>query len=568
MYKGIGASKGIAMAPALVIDRRSPDIQKYDIDNYDAEIARFDEAIYKSKLQIMEIKKMALEKLSDRDAMIFDAHMLLLEDPELINSVHVGILSERKNAEYILGVTCDRFVQVFDSMDNELMRQRAADIKDVCGRIIDNLLEREIPALNLLTHEVIIVAHDLTPSDTAQLDKGKAAGFVTDIGGRTSHTAILARSMGIPAILGLVDFSAIVKSGDFIIMDGTSGEVIINPDNKTVKEYSDRAARQNEKEKLLLQLKKKRTTTADGKVVELAANIGSPKDLESVLNNGAEGIGLYRTEILYMGRKTLPTEEEQFEAYKIVLEAMGDRPVIIRTLDIGGDKEVPGMNLPKELNPFLGYRAIRICLDRTDIFKTQLRALLRASMYGNLKIMYPMISSLNELRSANMILKEASLELDAKGIEYNRDIKVGIMIEIPSAALISDILAKEVDFLSIGTNDLLQYSVAVDRGNEKIAHLYTIYHPGFLRLIKMIIENGHKEGICVGMCGEAAGEAQFIPLLIGLGLDEFSMSATSILQSRQIISKISKEHSDAICAKALEFTTAAEVEEYLASMAL
>lgn len=563
MLQGIGASKGIAMAPVLLLKEEKITISEINIESAEKEIERFKNAIEMSKVQLEKIMKLAEKKMGKEKAEIFGAHLLVLADPELVNTVENGIKSEGKNAEFILDRTIKTFVQIFESMDNEYMRERAADINDVGGRLLKNLLGLEMVNISQLDKEVIIVAHDLAPSDTAQMDKEKVLGFITDIGGRTSHTAIMARSLEIPAIVGLGDITSNVSNGDFVIINGETGEVLINPSENQISQYKEKQREYLEYRAKLMELKDKATETLDGKHVELGANIGTPKDLGGVLNNGAEGIGLYRTEFLYMDRSSLPTEDEQYEAYKAVLEGMEGKPVVIRTLDIGGDKEIPYLNLPKEMNPFLGYRALRICLDKTEIFKTQLRALLRASIFGNLKIMYPMVSGIQEVRQANTILEEVKAELDAKGVQYSKEFEVGIMIEIPTAALTSDILAKEVDFFSIGTNDLIQYSTAVDRMNQNIAHLYTPYHPGVLRMIKMVIENGHKEGIWVGMCGEAAGELPLIPLLLGMGLDEFSMSATSILPARELISKLTTERAKEITEKALSLVTSEEIEQYL-----
>lgn len=566
VLKGIGASKGISMAPVLLLREEEIDISENIVEDIASELNRFHQALEKSKEQLEKIKVLAQQKMGKEKAEIFQAHLLVLSDPELVNSVENGIKSEKKNAEVILDRTIKSFVQIFESMDNEYMKERAADIKDVGGRLLKNLLGIEMVNISQLDEEVIIVAHDLAPSDTAQMDKEKVLGFVTDIGGRTSHTAIMARSLEIPAVVGLGTVTETVSNSDYVIINGETGEVLVNPTEDVKNQYKEEQRKYLEYRAKLMELKDKNTATKDGKHVELGANIGTPNDLKGVLNNGAEGIGLYRTEFLYMDRTSLPTEEEQFEAYKTVLEGMEGKPVVIRTLDIGGDKEIPYLNLPKEMNPFLGYRALRICLDKTDIFKTQLRALLRASVYGNLKIMYPMVSGITEVRQANAIMDEVRADLDAEGIEYGKDFEVGIMIEIPTAALTSDILAKEVDFFSIGTNDLIQYSTAVDRMNQNIAHLYTPYHPGVLRMIKMVIENGHKEGIWTGMCGEAAGELPLIPLLLGLGLDEFSMSATSILPARELISTLTKEKAQEIVEKAMSLATAEEVEEYLKSV--
>ncbi|QNO13808.1 phosphoenolpyruvate--protein phosphotransferase [Alkalicella caledoniensis] len=566
VLKGIGASKGISMAPVLLLREEEIDISENIVEDIASELNRFHSALEKSKEQLEKIKVLAQQKMGKDKAEIFQAHLLVLSDPKLVNSVENGIKSEKKNAEVILDRTIKSFVQIFESMDNEYMKERAADIKDVGGRLLKNLLGIEMVNISQLDEEVIIVAHDLAPSDTAQMDKEKVLGFVTDIGGRTSHTAIMARSLEIPAVVGLGTVTETISNSDYVIINGETGEVLVNPTEDVKNQYKEEQRKYLEYRAKLMELKDKNTATKDGKHVELGANIGTPNDLKGVLNNGAEGIGLYRTEFLYMDRTSLPTEEEQFEAYKTVLEGMEGKPVVIRTLDIGGDKEIPYLNLPKEMNPFLGYRALRICLDKTDIFKTQLRALLRASVYGNLKIMYPMVSGITEVRQANAIMDEVRKDLEAEGIVYSKDFEVGIMIEIPTAALTSDILAKEVDFFSIGTNDLIQYSTAVDRMNQNIAHLYTPYHPGVLRMIKMVIENGHKEGIWTGMCGEAAGELPLIPLLLGLGLDEFSMSATSILPARELISTLTKEKAQEIVEKAMSLATAEEVEEYLRSV--
>lgn len=566
VLKGIAASEGIAMAQVLLLKEDNIVIPDKGISNPEEELKRFHLAVDTSKEQLKRVKAMAEEKMGKEKAEIFSAHLLVLDDPELINTVENGIKSEGKNAELILDRTITTFVQLFESMDNEYMKERAADIKDVGGRLLKNLLGVEMVNISQLDEEVIVVANDLAPSDTAQMDKEKVLGFITDIGGRTSHTAIMARSLEIPAVVGLGTVTESVNNGDYVIIDGETGEVLINPSEETIEEYKVAQKKYAEYRSKLMDLKDKSTSTLDGEYIELGANIGTPKDLKGVLNSGGEGIGLYRTEFLYMDRTSLPTEEEQFEAYKAVLEGMDGKPVVIRTLDIGGDKEIPYLNLPKEMNPFLGYRALRICLDKTEIFKTQLRALLRASSHGKLKIMYPMVSSITEVRQANAILEEVKQELDSAGSEYSKDLEVGIMIEVPTAAMTSDILATEVDFFSIGTNDLIQYSTAVDRMNQNIAHLYTPYHPGVIRMIKMVIENGHKEGIRVGMCGEAAGELPLIPLLLGLGLDEFSMSATSILPARELISKFTMDQAKEIVDHVMSLETAEEIEKYLNSV--
>ncbi|MDF2548122.1 MAG: phosphoenolpyruvate--protein phosphotransferase [Anaerosolibacter sp.] len=559
MYKGIGASPGIAVGKALLLKKEDIIIERKSIRNEMEENERFHKALDKTKEQIEEIKK----NTGAAQQEIMDAHLMILEDPELIGGVEGAVNAEKINAEAALQGVIDTFVAIFESMDNEYMRERAADIKDVGQRIMMNLLGKEHPNLAKLKEPVVIVAHDLTPSDTAQLDRENVLGFVTEIGGRTSHSAIMARTMEIPAVLGLKAITQQIKNGDILVFDGEEGIVLVNPEEPVIQQYTEKRVKLAEEKQALRKLLNSNTISKDGKKVELGGNIGNPRDAQKAHESGAEGIGLYRTEFLYMDRTSLPSEEEQFEAYKAVLEIMGERPVVIRTLDIGGDKELPYMNLPKEMNPFLGYRAIRICLDQKEIFKTQLRALLRASVYGNLKIMYPMISSLEEVRAANGIMEEVKQELNNERKEWSSDIEVGIMIEIPAAAVISDILAMEVDFFSIGTNDLIQYTTAVDRMNEKIAHLYNPFNPAVLRLIKQVIDNGHKAGKWVGMCGEVAGDKRLIPVLLGMGLDEFSMSAGAILPARKQIQALSYEEMKALADQVLQLGTAEEIEKLL-----
>ncbi|MDF2674436.1 MAG: ptsP, partial [Clostridiales bacterium] len=499
-------------------------------------------------------------------AAIFDAHLMMLDDPELIGAVIGQIENDKVNAEYALKSTVDMFIGIFEQMDNEYMRERAADIKDIGGRISNILLGISDISLGEISEKCIVVAKDLTPSDTAQMDRNMVLGFVTDVGGRTSHSAIMARTLEIPAVVGTQNGTINIKNGDFVILDGDNGVVIINPEGKIIDEYNKKIDEIIKHKNELVIYKDAESITLDGRLVELAANIGSPKDIAAVLKNGAEGIGLFRTEFLYMDRDTMPTEEEQFQSYKEVLEGMKNKPVIIRTLDIGGDKKLSYLPIGEEMNPFLGYRAIRICLDRIDIFKIQLRALYRASIYGKLKIMFPMISGLQEILSAKEIIEEVKQELRNEGIAYSDEVQVGIMIEIPSAAVTSDILAKHVDFFSIGTNDLVQYSLAVDRMNEKISHMYDPYNPAVLRLIKMVIDNGHKEGIMVGMCGEMAGDQGAISVLLGLGLDEFSMSAASVLNARKLVRGLNYEKAQEIGDKVLNLSTSVEIKEYINKM--
>ncbi|MCC5910234.1 MAG: phosphoenolpyruvate--protein phosphotransferase [Clostridiaceae bacterium] len=563
MFKGTGASPGIAVGKALVYEEQELNISKENIEDINLEQTQFQEAIKKTKLQLQQVKEEAMKKLGADKASIFEAHLMVLEDPELINQINHKIKEEKINAAYATREVVDGFIAIFENMDDEYMKERAADIRDVGTRILKNILGMEIVNLATLEDSVILVAHDLTPSDTATMNKEKVLGFVTNIGGRTSHTAIMARSLEVPAIVGLKNITEVIQNGDLVVFDGEEGVGYINPDEELLKKFKAKQSEYEELRRELQELKNNPSISKDNRRVELAANIGTPKDVEGVLNNGGEGIGLYRTEFLYMNRDNMPTEEEQFEAYKEVLESMGNRPVIIRTLDIGGDKELPYLDLPKEMNPFLGYRAIRICLDQPEIFKVQLRALLRASVYGNLKIMYPMISSVEEVRGANAILEEVKAELDKENIVYSKAIEVGIMIEIPAAAIIGDLLIKEVDFFSIGTNDLIQYTTAVDRMNEKISYLYEPFHPAILRMIKMVIDHAHKAGKWAGMCGEMAGDPNIIPILLGLGLDEFSMSAISILPARKIISELTFEDMKKMAEKAVNLSTAEEVKNFV-----
>ena len=563
MFKGTAASPGIAIGKALVYKDVDLNIDKLNISEVENENKKLHDAIEKTKIQLRAIKEEATKKLGTEQAQIFEAHLMVLEDPELLSQIKDKVNNEKINVEYATKDVIDNFVSLFESMDDEYMRERAADIKDVGIRILKNLLGIEIVNLALLSDEIILVAHDLTPSDTATMNRDKVLGFITDIGGRTSHTAIMARSLEVPAVVGLKNITSTINDGDTIVFDGEDGVVHVNPTENVLSLFQQKKKDYEVTRRDLEALKGMPTVSKDGRVVELAANIGTPKDIKGVIENSGEGIGLYRTEFLYMNRNSMPTEEEQFQAYKEVLEGMEGKPVIIRTLDIGGDKELPYLNLPKEMNPFLGYRAIRICLDQTEIFKVQLRALLRASVYGNLKIMYPMISSVEEVRDANKILEEVKNELDREYISYSKSIEVGIMVEIPAAAVIGDLLIKEVDFFSIGTNDLIQYTKAVDRMNEKISYLYDPFNPAILRMIKMIIDYAHEGGKWVGMCGEMAGDKNLIPILLGLGLDEFSMSAVSILPARKIISEISYSDMKKIAEVTLTLPTSEEIKEYI-----
>ena len=560
--QGIAASDGIAIAKVYTLTEPDLTVTKVTVEDSEKEVSRLDDALAASIKDVELIKETALKNLGKEEAQVFDAHLMVLSDPELIGQVKDNITSNKVNAESALKEVTDMFISIFAGMeDNPYMQERAADIRDVSKRILAHLLGVKIPSPATIKDEVIIVAADLTPSDTAQLNRQYVKAFVTDIGGRTSHSAIMARSLEIPAIVGTKEVTSIAKDGDIIIVDGLSGEVFLNPSEEVVAEYRAKAeafaAQQAEWEKL----KDSKTYTKDGHQVELAANIGTPKDLEGVVNNGAEGVGLYRTEFLYMDSHEMPTEEDQFEAYKAVLEGMNGKPVVVRTMDIGGDKELPYLPLPHEMNPFLGYRAIRISLNEPEMFRTQLRALLRASVYGKLRIMFPMIATLNDFRGAKALLEEEKANLIAEGVAVSDDIQVGIMIEIPAAAVLAHQFAKEVDFFSIGTNDLIQYTMAADRMNERVSYLYQPYNPSILTLIKHVIDSAHKEGKWAGMCGEMAGDQTAVPLLVGLGLDEFSMSASSVLKTRSLISKLTLSDMQALADKAInECATVQEVE--------
>lgn len=535
MKKGIAASKGYAIGNILIKTHNEVEIVERKIEDVDSEITRLKKAVELSRSQLKAIKEKTVKEVGAKEAEVFESHMMLLDDPEFVGAIEENVKSNMINAEKAVSDTLEMFLQIFESMEDEYMRERAADIKDVARRIIDNLSGNLKCGDDNLSCSSIIVAHDLTPSDTAQLDKSKVLAFLTDIGGRTSHSAIMARTLEIPAVVGLKDITDSVKDGDTVIVDGTEGIVIINPDEATIADYKEKIRIYDEEKQRLKKLINIKTMTKAGKAVEVCGNIGKAEDILKVIENGGDGVGLFRTEFLYMDRDTMPTEEEQFNAYKFTAEKMGQKPVVIRTLDIGGDKKLSYLPMPNEMNPFLGYRAIRLCLDRKDIFRIQLRALLRASAFGNIKIMFPMISSLNEFLSAKALLKECMDELKAEGKAFNENIDTGIMIEIPAAALTADELAKHVDFFSIGTNDLVQYTLAADRMNEKISYLYNPMHPAVLRLIKMTIDAAHKEGKWCGMCGEMAGDENAIPTLVEYGLDEFSMSASSILKAKELI---------------------------------
>lgn len=563
ILKGIAASNGIAIAKAYRLVEPDLSFEKRPVQNVSDEVKRFNAAVSESKSELQAIREHAMKALGADKAAIFDAHLLVLEDPELLMPVQDKIRDDQVNAEYALKEVADMFVTMFEQMDNEYMRERAADIRDVTKRILAHLLKVEIPNPSMISEEVIVIAEDLTPSDTAQLNRQYVKGFATNVGGRTSHSAIMARSLEIPAVVGTKTAIQDIQNGDLVIVDGNSGDVYVNPTPEIVDEYKQKQEQFERQKAEWAKLVNEKSVSKDGHTVELVANIGTPNDLDGVIRNGGEGVGLYRTEFLYMGRDELPSEEVQFEAYKAVLEGLKGKPVVVRTLDIGGDKKLPYLPLPEEMNPFLGFRAIRLCLDRQDIFRTQLRALLRASAYGNLKIMFPMISNLDEFRKAKAILLEEKEKLIQEGVQVADHIEVGIMVEIPSTAVMADLFAKEVDFFSVGTNDLIQYTMAADRMNEHISYLYQPYNPAILRLVKRVIDAAHKEGKWAGMCGEMAGDELAIPILLGLGLDEFSMSASSILRARSQIRNLNKADMEKLAEDVLNFTTNEEVKEHV-----
>ena len=565
MLKGIAASDGVAVAKAYLLVQPDLTFSKATVEDTAAEEARLDAALAKSTEELQQIREKAAQSLGEGVARVFDAHLMVLSDPEMVGQIKQNIKDNSVNAESALKEVTDMYIGMFEAMeDNAYMQERAADIRDVAKRILAHLLGVTLPNPSMINEEVVVVAHDLTPSDTAQLDRNFVKAFVTDIGGRTSHSAIMARSLEIPAIVGTKEITAKVKEGDILAVNGIEGDVIINPTDEQKAEFekagADYAAQKAEWEKL----KNAETVTADGKHFELAANIGTPKDLVGVHNNGGEAVGLYRTEFLYMDSPDFPTEDDQYEAYKAVLEGMEGKPVVVRTMDIGGDKELPYLQLPHEMNPFLGYRALRISLSEQgdEMFRTQMRALLRASVHGNLRIMFPMVATLKEFRAAKAIFEEEKQKLISEGKEVSDTIQVGIMIEIPAAAVLADKFAKEVDFFSVGTNDLIQYTMAADRMNERVSYLYQPYNPSILRLIKNVIDAAHAEGKWAGMCGEMAGDQTAVPLLVGMGLDEFSMSATSILKTRSLMKRLDTAKMAELADRALkECDTMEEVVE-------
>lgn len=564
VFSGIGVSGGIGIGNAKVKKEKKLDIVKKENANPEYEIERVKDACDKAQNQIKDLYNHTMEHIGKEEAQIFEAHETILFDVEYRDQIDITIREEKVNAEYAVSTVGNGLANIFEAIeDNPYLQERAADIKDVTKRIIRNLQQVEDEIEDINKEKSIIVAKDLSPSDTASLDSKNVLGFITEVGGKTSHSAIIAQIMGIPSVSGIENVVDIIKDSDMIIIDGNEGKIYINPTDEVIKEYENKKQEYKIRKAKLEKYKGLKTKTKDEKRIHVVANIGSEKDIESVLEHDAEGVGLFRTEFLFMDRDTMPTEEEQYLAYKAVVQKMKDKPVVIRTLDIGGDKEASYLGLHEEMNPFLGYRAIRICLDQQEIFKTQLRAILRASVYGKIQIMFPMIVSIEELRAGKKILEEAKEDLKINKFYFDENIEVGMMMETPAASILADQFAKEVDFFSIGTNDLIQYTVAVDRMNVKVASLYTPMNPAVLRSIHRIIKCAHKENIWVGMCGALAGDPKFIPILLGMGLDEFSMSPPAILEARSIIMNISMEQMQKHANEIIELATSKEVEEYL-----
>jgi phosphotransferase system enzyme I (PtsI) len=564
MLKGTSASAGIGIGKAVIVEETELIISKNLVEDAEAEKVRFQSALKLAVEQTETLAKDLATRVGEKEAEILNGHILLLSDPMLVGEIETTISGENVVSEYAVESVCNTYADMFASMGDELMQQRATDMRDIKTRIQKILLGVSSVDIAALPAGSVIVAKDLTPSMTAGINPANVTGIVTELGGKTSHSAILARALEIPAVVALVGFLDKVKEGEDLVLDGSDGTVFINPEESVKAEYAAKREAFLKEKKELEQYIGKPTITKDGVTVELVANIGKPEDVEKVLQYDGEGVGLFRTEFLFMDRASMPTEEEQFEAYKKVASALNGKPVIIRTLDIGGDKEIPYMGLSKDENPFLGYRAIRFCLDRKeDVYKPQLRALLRASAFGNIRIMVPMVTCLEEIREARALVEEMKKELDEKGIAYKKDIEIGIMVETAAASLMADAFAKEVDFFSIGTNDLTQYTMSVDRGNDKVSYLYSPLNPAVLRSIRHVIECGRKEGIMVGMCGEAASDPLMIPLLLAFGLNEFSMSASAILNARKLITSYSSKELQAMADQAMSFTTVKEIEDFM-----
>jgi phosphotransferase system enzyme I (PtsI) len=567
--RGVGVAPGFARGIVFLHhpDDEEPPKRKLDESEMPAEIARFEAALIATRAQILEMQQRIAEAIGAKDASIFDAHLMVVEDHTLIDEVLRALQRERWNVEFIFSEVANRYAKTLSEIDDPYLRERAFDIYDVTRRVIRNLLGRSTRTLAHLDSPHVIVAHNLTPSDTAMLNRPMVLGIATDVGSRTSHTAIMARSLNIPAVVGLKDATTTLQNGDHVLLDGSKGLVIVNPADQSLWEYGELEVKLEEVEEQLTGLRDTDSVTADGKRIILSANIELPEDVPLVIAAGAQGIGLYRTEFFFLNKTELPDEENQYQAYRAVAEALLPQPVIIRTLDLGGDKFLSHSHLPTEINPFLGCRAIRFCLERPDVFKAQLRAILRASALGNVRMMYPLISGLSELRQANEVLESCRSELRTEGVPFNENLEVGIMIEVPSAVLVADALAKEVDFFSIGTNDLIQYTIAVDRVNERIAHLYEPTHPAILRLMQMAVTAAHTNDIWVGVCGEMAGEISLTPLLIGLGVDELSASAGLVPRVKKAVQTLDSKECATFLAEALELDSAAEILTRCESMA-
>lgn len=563
MIKALGISHGIGFGQARVLRFEDKTELEWVTTDPDVEIHRLENAIHIASETLEGIREKTALRMGEEAAQIFEAHLMVLQDPGFVDKIKDMISESNASAEFALDQVSKEFIAIFEAIDDEYLRERGQDIRDISDRLMRVLRGAGEVDLGSLHSDTILVADDLTPSQTAEMNTEFVKGFITVMGGPTSHSAIIARTLEIPAVSGAAGITDLVKDGDWIAIDGTSGEIHINPDSDTLSLMRVKLAQQNSRKESLKKLKGLASISKDGQRVELAANIGGPSDIDGVLRNDAEGVGLFRSEFLYMDRSELPSEEEQFKAYRTVLEKMAGKPVVIRTLDIGGDKNLEYLSLPHEMNPFLGYRAIRICLDRKDIFITQLRALYRASPYGQLKIMFPMIACLEEVRETKALCEDVRAELIREGHALGEKVELGVMIEIPSAAIISDLIAKEVDFMSIGTNDLIQYTVAVDRMNCKIAGLYSAYHPSLLRLINTVIRNGRDAGIWVGMCGESASDPLLIPVLFGMGLYEYSMSAGKVLASRELIRSLDMETASALVAEVLSLSTQEAVKNCL-----
>lgn len=564
MYKGTNASDGIGIGTAVIVEEAELVITRREVGDAQAEVSRFKGALEQTVAETQKMAEDLATRVGEKEAEIMQGHMMLLSDPMLTGEIENSISNDKVNAEFAIETVCNMYADMFASMGDELMQQRATDMRDIKVRMQRTLMGLQSADVSSLPAGTVLVAKDLTPSMTAGINPANVVGIVTELGGRTSHSAILARALEIPAVVAVNGLLEQVKDGDTVVLDGSTGEVYVNPDTEIKTAYEAKRDQFLKEKKELEKYIGKPSVTKDGVQVEIVANIGKPEDVDKVLQYDGEGVGLFRTEFLFMDRTSMPTEDEQFEAYKKVAAAMNGKPVIIRTLDIGGDKEIPYMGLEKDENPFLGYRAIRLCLDRKeDIYKPHLRALLRASAFGNIRIMIPLVTCIEEYREAKALIEELKKELDEKGIAYKKDIQVGIMVETAAASLIADIFAKEADFFSIGTNDLTQYTMSVDRGNKKISYLYSTFNPAVLRSIRHIIACGREAGIMVGMCGEAASDPMMVPLLLAFGLNEFSMSASAILRTRKLVTEYSVSELQEVADKAMSFATTAEVEAYM-----